>query len=385
MIGRDAFFQEFSALSAFLERRRRRYLRFFYTAIFLALLLVASAVCIPGQAMHFLCRLFFFTRPVNASDILAYRLFVSFLSLLLIVRPVHFYRTMRFTALVQAGQSTDYSLKDACYARMFALFGPYEFTPHGSIPIASIRQSLLCGQHLRYSGRDCVSGSSHAVGVKICDVTITHPVGEKALPRFHGLLFVFDISQMQVKLRVPFKGKVLLAASALCDALATPPLKKLPLPGALGSEFSLYSSNIAETQRVIRPPLPATLAAFAKIAAESKALARHCDDRAVAIAQAVREYVKEKVVSALGKAELAAEKAYDRLYEEVAGTTGAAQEQAALEYYDDKCIVFISCARGLMESKSLFEPVMSQESAEFLYAVMEFTDTITLHLNTVMP
>jgi len=212
---------------------------------------------------------------------------------------------------------------------------------------------------------------------------------------FHGLLFVFDISDSKLKLRSNFSGR--------CSVIHDPKkfrkeiaktYKNMPrfdLPDMFEEQLEAYTTDAQEAQRIITPELLTEIDTLARQLADTKQQHTHWDDRVAFAAEAIYQSLKTLLLSPFANTHLPSEKNYNDLYKIKLDITKAdpqsdnalaLHEHFEIEYFDDKLIITIPYLNDLYETDSLFSPALNNEDADLLFAIMHFVSFTASHLNS---
>jgi|GEM_PF-6369631 len=410
MITWDAFNKEFSTLLSSLEVRRKRYLKFLYIRTAIAIAVVFVSFAYPTEILGGILDLFdalgrqtglFHMKEtvemeavVGKSAIFSLILLAFICSGFLILMPVYNYRGTNRSAALQTFRFHRFSLKDEAYSKLLKLFGSFEFAPRGGISLVETRNSTLFPEHQLYLPEDFVVGRLNDITVKFCEANIARVEDRERISIFKGLLIVCDISEIKVKLRGNFSGRTALIydpkkeVGKVADKYHS--MERLSLPEKFEPVLEGYTTDVAEAQSIITNELLECLDAFATQTQQLTQQIGHWDDRLAYAVAETYNYIKDKLLSVVGKPMLPSEIAYDEEYktnlditksDQVSDDMASLNQHFELEFYDDKFVVTIPCKFDLFETNSIFEPALNNEDARLVYHMMATLDQLTKHLN----
>ncbi len=339
MLSREEFEAEVVPLRAALEQRHRKYLRYYYAGIAVAILLLATALCSPQAVLSSIQRLFGMHAPLTPSDIMAYRVFAVLCAVLFVLGPVLSYR----------GQH-GFSVERVIYARLLGLFGTFMPVAGGGISSADLRRVGRFASSLLYHPEGGAVGEMNGLRIRMCDCLLFKREDRRETLVFKGLLI-------------------------LCEQ--PPGFNEVNIGEAMAEGAGM--------------PVHAQLETFAQTAGEVSMQKYRWDEKLAYTVAALYARLKETGLSRMGKDELPSEKAY-RLKYAIAPRlirSGSPAAENALtdlyifEYSSQANLAAIAGYRSLFGLGSLFEPPLDETHTRYLYEVMQCVDALTRHLKTV--
>lgn len=385
MLSWDEFNTEFKKLCAALERRRKRYLLFFFTAI-------AAVAC----ALFLIFQYSASPESVKALGHGYFQSLVIFGSIAWVLLPAFYYRGVNSTAGLRPSVTKRFSLKDDIYSKLFHLFGPIEFAPRGGVSLAEVTESVILPRNRLYMPEDYITGQLNDVRIELCEAELAQVVDRKRVALFQGLLLVCDISNPHLKVRKGFSGRTIVINKERRETIIPTGkrdgMKKAALPEKYEVPLECYTSNPAEAATVLTPALLEELTAFETFLAGLTMQVEHWDNKLAYAISALYDYSADKADRVVGNTELPSEKAYREAMgtdldltkiDPISTNPASLNRNIEIEMYKDKFIVTLPCPHDLFEPNSLFEPALNDEDAQLTYRLMQFLQNVTLHLSKV--
>jgi hypothetical protein len=327
MLSREQFEAEIIPLRDALEARRKKYLRYFCAGILIAALLLASALFCPKGVLHGLQRLLQVQAPLKPSDVIAYRAFALLCAAFLPLSPLLGYRKER-----------GLSVERAVLTRILGLFGPFITAQGGGISGGELRRAGFSLTPLLFAPEEGATGEMNSVRVRLCEASLFKlEEGRDHTLAFRGLMI-------------------------LCD---------LPQAGGAGEpEHSALQERLAAIAETVRTR-PCGKARW--------------DERFARAGAGFYAWVKESVISGLGKNELPSEKAYRLKYASPLRKACAEQPHPqharfapyTLEYSGQSLLLMVAGLTGFFTLGSVFAPALGPARTDRFYEVMRVVDTLT--------